>query len=73
MEEFQAVIECTEDPCTYCRQPAQRRVAAHPNGPFPTEDAARTHGWGINHRVYGSSVHRVLVESRTVTNWEETR
>ncbi|WP_159795702.1 hypothetical protein [Puerhibacterium puerhi] len=68
--EFRAVVECTYDPCTYCHRPRQRYAADHPSGPFATAEQAREHGEGIAHKVYGFSVHRVLIEARQVTPWE---
>jgi hypothetical protein len=70
--QFRAVLECKQDPCGYCRTPGRRFTVEHPAGPFWTEDAARNHGWGMAEKVYGTE-HRVIVESREVTEWEETR
>ena len=69
--EHQAVIECTQDPCSYCRTGAARRVAAHSQGPFSTPEAAGEHGLAIARNVYGASTHRVLVSSRVVSPWSE--
>lgn len=72
--QFQAVLECTQDPCRgpICNGPARRWPVEHSGGPFPCEDAAREHGRAQARLVYGSE-HRVLVESREVTEWQETR
>lgn len=69
-EQFQAVLECKADPCTYCRTETRRFPVTHSVGPFPTREAAREHGWGMALRVYGSE-HRVLVERRYASSWEE--
>lgn len=68
MRQFQAVLTCNQDPCTYCRRPREAFVVAHPNGPFDTEEEARDHGWGMAQKVYGSE-HTVSTETRYVGPW----
>ena len=64
--EYRAIIECTEDPCTYCRNPAAR-IKTLPV--FGTAREARAHGQDMARNVYGASVHRVVVERRSVSEW----
>lgn len=68
--QYRAALECTQDPCTYCRSPRRRFRVEHPDGPFPTEDAAREHGRAQARLVYGYE-HRVIIESRPVGTWTE--
>lgn len=68
--QFRARLECTQDPCAYCARPATAFGVNHPDGPFASEELARAYGQGMASNVYGASVHRVLIERRTVGAWE---
>lgn len=65
--EYRAVVVCSSDPCSYCRQPATEHVQEA----FTAlrEQDAREHGQAMARNVYGASVHRVRVQRRTVTEW----
>lgn len=64
-KEFRAVLSCTDDPCTYCRQPAR---SIRLDAVFASAENAIAYGRGMAQKVYGSS-HRVSLESRSVTEW----
>ena len=65
--DYRAVVVCTDDPCTYCRGPAQRHVQ---HIMFETYAAALAHGWGMVTKVYGSP-HRPEVEAAPIQTWKE--
>lgn len=65
-KEFRAVLRCTADPCTYCRQPARSITL---DAVFDSEENALAYGRRMAANVYGSSVHRASLESRTITEW----
>lgn len=64
--EYRGVVECTDDPCTYCRHPKGRYFTANA---FDNPEEALFHARRLSEFVYGSGVHRSSVETRTPQPW----
>lgn len=66
--EYRGIVECTADPCTYCRKPRTRNVI---NMVYSTPEGALDHAWGLAVNVYGASTHRALVQVRPDEPWQD--
>lgn len=67
MKQYQAIVTCSQDPCSYCHAPRRSEPQKLLKD---TYEEALAYGRAMSNNVYGASTHTVTVEVRDVGEWE---